>query len=94
MKKYDGRRYNRSQNRILSIEMTYWCWWHNEFVNYPDRKSDGVCMVGKITDVRYLGNSVCGKVLVTVNGKEFYVVSKRDSYRPRKSDLIIEKQVA
>jgi hypothetical protein len=95
MKKVDERTLNRYSNRILSIEMTYWIWWHGKTIDaefYKDRLRDGKKIEGKIVDVRYKGNSFAGVVIITLeNGVEFPIgyMGNKNGMRPRKEDLKI-----
>lgn len=88
------RHKNRTEKGdILRIkhQITYNKWWLGKYIKSPS-KFNGKSAIGKITKVEYIGNSVYGIVKIYLdNGCEF-MLSSRDSFRPRKSDLeVFEK---
>ena len=71
MKKTDHRHYNRSEKRLLSIEMDYWCAFNGKDTPY-----------GRVIDVVYSGNSVYGDVYVRVSDQWFLILKKTNQYKP------------
>lgn len=71
-------------------EVRYYNWWYGKKVNMPYIVRDGKIAVGTVTDVKYIGNSVYGDVMITLdNGCIFRVPKPISVYKSRKN-LIIE----
>lgn len=62
MNKTDNRHYNRKTKRLLSLEMDYYCAYKGQETQY-----------GKVQDVKYLGNTVYGRVYLQID-EQWYVM--------------------
>lgn len=74
MNKTDSRHYNRRENRLLAIEMDYYC-------AYIRQET----YLGIVSDVKYIGNTVYGQVQLKI-GDNWYIMVI-DKHRPALKDL-------
>ena len=67
---------------------TYEKWWLGRYIDHSPEKLNGKLVKGVIENIEYIGNSVYGVVVLTLNnGIEWTVSTSLNAYRPRKTDV-------
>jgi len=85
---------NRTVNGDINkrqFQERYEKWWLNKYIDYSPMSINDVVVKGEIIKVEYVGNSVYGTVILTLDNGCKYIVSS-SAYKPRKTDVnIIDK---
>lgn len=82
-----GTKTEKDKELVLEHQATYEKWWLGETVD-STQVINGVPAKGKVTKVKYIGNSISGSVEITLNNNCIVFVSAFGSgYRPNKDDL-------